>query len=387
MAGGLFALLDDVAALVKLSAASLDDVAAGASRASIKAAGVVVDDAAVTPKFVEGVDPKRELSIIKRIALGSLINKILIILPIILLLSQFLPWLLTPLLMVGGTYLCFEGAEKILEKLGWIKHHEEPKKKESKHGKKDEGDAEKKIVRSAITTDFVLSCEIMVIALNEIADEALLSRAIILVVVALGITVGVYGTVALIVKMDDIGLRMAKKDKPGTQKFGRFLVKAMPKLLAGLSVIGTFAMLWVGGHIILVGTDELGFHALYDFVHHLEEPVAAIAGVGGFLGWLVNTFFSLILGAIWGGIVAGIAIGFTALLKSGNKDDKDTTGQTNEEMPAKPHAEKDDAEAAADASSTADAPSSADHGAGSADHGAGPKPNYAPNPGKDSSGS
>ncbi|WP_231446889.1 DUF808 domain-containing protein [Brevibacterium zhoupengii] len=387
MAGGLFALLDDVAALVKLSAASLDDVAAGASRASIKAAGVVVDDAAVTPKFVEGVDPKRELPIIKRIALGSLVNKILIILPIILLLSQFLPWLLTPLLMVGGTYLCFEGAEKIFEKLGWIKHHEEPKMK-SKHGKKDDGDAEKKIVRSAITTDFVLSCEIMVIALNEVADESLLSRAIILVVVALGITVGVYGTVGLIVKMDDIGLHMAKKDEPGTQKFGRFLVKAMPKLLAGLSVIGTFAMLWVGGHIILVGTDELGFHALYDFVHHLEEPVAAIAGVGGFLGWLVNTFFSLILGAIWGGIVAGIAIGFTALLKSGNKDDKDTTGQTNEESPAeKPHAERDAAGAAADASSIADAPSSADHGAGTAEHGAGPKPNYAPNQGKDSSGS
>ncbi|PCC19697.1 DUF808 domain-containing protein [Brevibacterium aurantiacum] len=380
MAGGLFALLDDVAALVKLSAASLDDVAAGASRSSIKAAGVVVDDAAVTPKFVEGVGPKRELPIIKRIALGSLVNKILIILPIILLLSQFLPWLLTPLLMVGGTYLCFEGAEKILEKLGWIKHHEEPKK-ESKHGKKDDGDAEKKIVRSAITTDFVLSCEIMVIALNEVADETLLSRAIILVIVALGITVGIYGTVGLIVKMDDIGLHMAKKDKPGTQKFGRFLVKAMPKLLAGLSVIGTFAMLWVGGHIILVGTDELGFNALYDFVHHLEEPVAAIAGVGGFLGWLVNTFFSLILGAIWGGIVAGIAIGFTALLKSGNKDDNDTTGQTNEEQPAeKPLAEKDAAETDADASSTVDTPSSADHGAG-------PKPNYAPNPGKDSSGS
>ncbi|MGO1485043.1 MAG: DUF808 domain-containing protein [Brevibacterium aurantiacum] len=387
MAGGLFALLDDVAALVKLSAASLDDVAAGASRASIKAAGVVVDDAAVTPKFVEGVDPKRELSIIKRIALGSLINKILIILPIILLLSQFLPWLLTPLLMVGGTYLCFEGAEKILEKLGWIKHHEEPKKKESKHGKKDEGDAEKKIVRSAITTDFVLSCEIMVIALNEVADETLLSRAIILVIVALGITVGIYGTVGLIVKMDDIGLHMAKKDKPGTQKFGRFLVKAMPKLLAGLSVIGTFAMLWVGGHIILVGTDELGFNALYDFVHHLEEPVAAIAGVGGFLGWLVNTFFSLILGAIWGGIVAGIAIGFTALLKSGNKDDKDhkdSTGQEDDEVPADMAAAE---SSAADASSTADSTSTADHGAGSADHGAGPKPNYAPNPGKDSSGS
>lgn len=329
MAGGLFALLDDVAALVKLSAASLDDVAAGASRAGTKAIGVVVDDAAVTPKFVEGVNPKRELPIIKRIAFGSLFNKIVIILPIILLLSEFLPWLLTPLLMVGGTYLCFEGAEKIFEKFGWIKHHEEPKK-ESKHGKKDDGKDEKKIVRSAITTDFVLSCEIMVISLNEVASEALLPRAIILVVIALAITVGVYGTVALIVKMDDVGLHMAQKEKPGTQKFGRFLVQAMPKLLGALSVVGTFAMLWVGGHIILVGTDELGLHLLYDFVHHLEAPVAMIATVGGFLGWLVNTFFSLILGAIWGGIVVGIAVGITALMKSGRKDDKETAVATNQ---------------------------------------------------------
>ncbi|SDR71332.1 hypothetical protein SAMN04489751_0178 [Brevibacterium sandarakinum] len=351
MAGGLFALLDDVAALVKLSAASLDDVAAGASRAGVKAAGVVVDDAAVTPKFVAGVDPKRELPIIKRIAFGSLFNKIVIIVPIILLLSEFLPWLLTPLLMVGGTYLCFEGAEKIFEKLGWIEHHEEPKK-ESKHGKKDDGKDEKKIVRSAITTDFVLSCEIMVISLNEVANEALLPRAIILVVVALAITIGVYGTVALIVKMDDIGLHMAQKEKPGTQKFGRFLVKAMPKLLGGLTVIGTFAMLWVGGHIILVGTDELGLHILYDFVHHLEEPVAAVAGVGGFLGWLVNTFFSLILGAIWGGIVAGIAIGITALMKSG-KDDKDTAEERSDETTGQ--------KASADTTADADADHESDH--------------------------
>ncbi|WP_210605224.1 DUF808 domain-containing protein [Brevibacterium oceani] len=314
MAGGLFALLDDVAALVKLSAASLDDVAAGASRAGVKAAGVVVDDAAVTPKFVEGVSPKRELPIIQRIALGSLVNKIVIILPIILLLSQFLPWLLTPLLMVGGTYLCYEGAEKVFEKFGWIAHHEEHQDDE----RPADGDAaEKKIVRSAITTDFVLSCEIMVIALNEVASEALLPRAIILAIVAVAITVGVYGVVALIVKMDDIGLHMATKDAPGPQKFGRFLVEAMPKLLALLSVVGTFAMLWVGGHIILVGTDELGFHALYGFVHHLEEPLAAVAAVGGFLGWLVNTFFSLILGAIWGAIVVGVVLGVKALFRSG----------------------------------------------------------------------
>ena len=310
MAGGLFALLDDVAALVKLSAASLDDVAAGASRAGAKTVGVVVDDAAVTPKFVEGVDPKRELPIIKRIAFGSLFNKIVIILPIILLLSQFLPWLLTPLLMVGGTYLCFEGAEKIFEKFGWIEQHE--KEEDPQASEVSEADREKKIVRSAITTDFVLSCEIMVIALNEVADETLLSRAIILVVVALAITVGVYGLVALIVKMDDIGLHMAKRDNPSSQKFGRFLVQAMPKLLAGLSTIGTLAMLWVGGHIILVGTDELGFTAIYDFVHSLEAPAAEVAGI---LGWLVNTFFSLILGAIWGGIVAAIAIGIQKLVK------------------------------------------------------------------------
>src|SRR5699024_7925645 len=254
MAGGLIALLDDVAALVKLSAASLDDVAAGASRAGAKAAGVVVDDAAVTPKFVEGVSPKRELPIIRRIALGSMVNKIIIILPIILLLSQFLPWLLTPLLMVGGTYLCFEGAEKIFEKFGWIAHHEPDQNRVKGESTDPAGGstAEKKIVRSAITTDFVLSCEIMVIALNEVASESLLSRAVILVVVALAITIGVDGVVALIVKTADIGLPLAHRDVPGPQRIGRFLVAAMPTLPTLLSVVGTFAMLWVGGHIILV---------------------------------------------------------------------------------------------------------------------------------------
>ncbi|WP_209325222.1 DUF808 domain-containing protein [Brevibacterium renqingii] len=322
MAGGLIALLDDVAALVKLSAASLDDVAAGASRAGAKAAGVVVDDAAVTPKFVEGVSPKRELPIIERIALGSLVNKIVIILPIILLLSQFLPWLLTPLLMIGGTYLCFEGAEKIFEKFGWIAHHEKSREAHSDETEENASDgaaAEKKIVRSAITTDFVLSCEIMVIALNEVAEESLTSRAFILVLVALAITIGVYGVVALIVKMDDIGLHLATKDAQGPQKFGRFLVGAMPKLLALLSVVGTFAMLWVGGHIILVGTDELGFHVLYGFVHHLETPVAAIPAVGGFLGWLVNTAFSLVLGAIWGAVAVSAVLGITGLVRAAQK--------------------------------------------------------------------
>ena len=199
MAGGLVALLDDVAALVKLAAASVDDVGAAAARASVKATGVVVDDTAVTPRYVQGLEPERELPIIKRIALGSLRNKLLIILPVIMLLSQFLPWLLTPILMVGGAYLAYEGAEKVWEIVSG--HHEE----EAEAGEVDE-DA---VVSGAIRTDFILSAEIMVIALNEVDTEPFLSRLIILVIVALLITALVYGVVGLIVKMDDVGLHLA----------------------------------------------------------------------------------------------------------------------------------------------------------------------------------
>ena len=225
MSGGLAALLDDVAALARLAAASVDDVAAAAGRASIKAAGVVVDDTAVTPQYVAGVDPKRELPIIKKIAIGSLRNKLLFILPVILVLSQFLPWLLTPLLMLGGTYLCFEGAEKVLEML----RRHEPKKATPAilKGPKAEGD----VVKGAIRTDFILSAEIMVISLNEVAAEGFISRTIIMIVVALGITVLVYGVVALLVKMDDVGLALAGRDSEQSQAIGRALVVAMPKVL------------------------------------------------------------------------------------------------------------------------------------------------------------
>ncbi|GAA4284119.1 DUF808 domain-containing protein [Brevibacterium daeguense] len=300
MSGGLVALLDDVAALARLAAASADDVAAGAAKASAKAAGVVIDDAAVTPQYVQGVTPNRELPIIKRIAFGSARNKLLIILPVLLILSQFVPWILTPILMLGGTYLCFEGAEKVWEKLRG--HHAEKGEPAVVRGKT----AEDAVVKGAITTDFILSCEIMVISLNEVADQALLSRAIILVVVAIGITVLVYGAVALIVKMDDIGLGLTQKESAGKQRFGRLLVAGMPRVLDFISIVGTFAMLWVGGHIILVGLDELGFTVFYDFVHLLEVPAAAVPVVGGLLGWLVNTFFSLILGFIWGSIIVAV---------------------------------------------------------------------------------
>lgn len=307
MAGGLAALLDDIAALAKLAAASVDDVAAAAGRASVKAAGVVVDDAAVTPQYVRGLEPKRELPIIKKIAVGSLRNKLLIILPFALVLSQWLPWMLTPLLMIGGTYLCFEGAEKVIEMVSKRKHGE--------HGELPTGEdapaivqgpeAEKKIISGAVRTDFILSAEIMVIALNEVAAEGFWSRAAILAVVGIGITVLVYGAVGLLVKMDDVGLHMATKESAGAQKFGMGLVKAMPTVMNVISVIGTFAMLWVGGHIILVGLHEMSWWtAPYDLVHHLEHYVDHIAGVGGVLAWCVNTLCSMVVGAIWGGFIA-----------------------------------------------------------------------------------
>ena len=301
---GLFALLDDVAALVRLTTASLDDVAGAAGRAGAKAAGVVVDDAAVTPRYVQGLKPERELSIIRRIATGSLRNKLLIILPVALVLSQFAPWLLTPILMLGGTYLCYEGAEKIWEKLSG---HEPDPAERADAAAADPAEHERTVVSGAVRTDFILSAEIMVIALNEVATEGFVSRAIILAVVAVAITALVYGVVALIVKMDDAGLALAKRNSGAVSAFGRGLVRAMPIVLAVLSTVGIAAMVWVGGHILLVGVDELGFHPPYALVHHLEVAVADATGaLGGFLGWLTNTIGSAIVGLVVGALVVAV---------------------------------------------------------------------------------
>ena len=294
MSAGLAALLDDVAALARAAAASVDDVAAGAGRASTKAAGVIVDDAAVTPRYVQGFEPERELPMIRRIAVGSLRNKLLLILPAALALSELLPWLLTPLLMIGGTYLCYEGAEKLWEAVGGDHHAHE--------AADDEAPAdEDALVKSAIRTDFILSAEIMVISLDEVADEPLLSRTVILIAVAFAITALVYGAVALIVKMDDAGLRLARSGEGAAATFGRGLVRAMPIVMSILSTVGIAAMLWVGGHILLVGLDELGAGFLYDFVHHLEEDAG-----GGVAGWLINTTASAILGVLVGAIVVAV---------------------------------------------------------------------------------
>jgi uncharacterized protein len=303
MSAGLFGLLDDIAALARLAAASVDDIGAAAGRATAKAAGVVIDDTAVTPQYVHGVTADRELPMIKRIAIGSLRNKLVFILPAALLLSQFVPWLLTPILMIGATYLCYEGAQKALGRFLGHDGHDGHAAPTATAGE----DAERQMTSGAIRTDFILSAEIMVIALNEVADQPFLPRLIILVIVALVITIAVYGVVALIVKMDDIGLSLAQRTSRFAKTVGRGLVTAMPKLLAALSAIGTVAMLWVGGHILLVGTGAVGWHGPYGLVHHAEEFVHhAVRGVGGLLAWLVNTAASAVVGLVVGAIVVAV---------------------------------------------------------------------------------
>ncbi len=330
MSGGLAALLDDIAAFAKLAAASVDDVGAAAGRASAKAAGVVVDDTAVTPRYVHGFTAERELPIVKQIAKGSLVNKLVLILPAILLMSWLVPWLMTPILMAGGAFLCFEGAEKLWEKVTGHQGHEQPVATMG-------ADHEKKMVAGAIRTDLILSAEIMVISYNEVRSEPFWQRAAILVVVALLITVLVYGVVALIVKMDDVGVALTQRESATAQRIGRGLVAFMPKLLAALSIIGVVAMLWVGGHILLVGLDELSgtlgqawLHAPYGLVHGLEESAAHAAGpLGGLVGWLVNTAGSFVAGLAVGAVIVAVlhvlpfpshAVGTEAQVPTGDGD-------------------------------------------------------------------
>jgi uncharacterized protein len=288
MPSGLAALLDDIATITKVAAASIDDVAAAAGKASTKAAGVVIDDTAVTPQYVTGFTPDRELPIIWRIAKGSLFNKLIVILPVALLLSLFLPWAITPLLMAGGAFLCFEGAEKVIEKL--MPHEEESLAEE--YAEVCSKTHEENMVKGAVRTDFILSAEIMAIALNEVkslAETSIWLEAATLAFVAVAITIAVYGVVGLIVKMDDIGLHMAQRDNGGAQAFGRALVNGMPKLLSALSIIGTAAMLWVGGQIIIHG-----FHI------HPAEWVGLHEGA---LAWLVDAAICGVIGLAIGAVI------------------------------------------------------------------------------------
>lgn len=300
MPGGLVALFDDVAVIARAAAASIDDVGIAAGRAGSKAAGVVIDDAAVTPSYVTGLSPARELPLIWSITKGSLKNKLLILLPVAILLSEFLPWAVIPLLMIGGAFLCYEGAEKVIEKLGGAKHG-----KTLEDPIEDPAEFEKKRVAGAIRTDLILSAEIMAITLNEVAAEALTTRIAVLAVVGILITVIVYGAVALIVKMDDVGLHLAERPSRGAQALGRGLVSAMPRVLTILSVIGTAAMLWVGGGIVIHGLHELGWHLPSDLAHGAAHAVEGAAGaLGPALGWFVNAALSAVLGLALGAAIA-----------------------------------------------------------------------------------
>jgi uncharacterized protein len=302
MPSGLAALLDDIATITKVAAASIDDVAAAATKAGVKAAGVVIDDTAVTPRYVTGFTPDRELPVIARIAKGSLINKIAFILPAALLLSYFLPWAITPILMAGGAYLCFEGVEKLIEAV-----QPDDDTLEEEVAELSSAEHEKTMVSGAVRTDFILSAEIMAIALAEVAENSIWMQAGILFLVAIVITIGVYGAVGLIVKMDDIGLHMAQQSSSVSQKIGRGLVLAMPKLLATLSVVGVAAMIWVGGGIILHGMHEFHVTPLPGWLDHASAAAgAAVPAVSGLVEWLVHAIGSGVFGTVVGGIVVAI---------------------------------------------------------------------------------
>lgn len=303
---GLLALLDDVAAIAKVAAASVDDIAAAAAKAGAKAAGVVIDDAAVTPKYVHGFEADRELPIIWRIALGSLKNKLIILLPGLLALDYFAPWVITPLLMLGGAYLCFEGAEKVYHAL--FPHGDHGV--EEDFDTKDPAHLEEEKVAGAIKTDFILSAEIMTIALAAIPSSNFWMEAATLAIVGALITVAVYGAVALIVKMDDLGLHMAANRKTrAARAFGRGLVVAMPKLMSFLSTVGTLAMLWVGGNIVVHGLEVTHLWALpYEVIHHWAEAAAHAVpeSVAGLVSWAVTAACDGVLGLALGVVLIPI---------------------------------------------------------------------------------
>ena len=316
MSGGLVALLDDIATLAKVTASSIDDVAANAVKASSKAVGVVIDDTAVTPQYVSGLSPARELPIIGKIARGSLINKLFIILPIALLLTWLAPQALPFLLIVGGAYLCFEGGEKVLEKLGWLpSHHEE----HDEGGATSAEELEKGIVASATRTDLILSAEIMLVSMAGLSNETGIMRVAILIAVAFFMTFFVYGLVALLVKADDFGLHLAKgaldpeDNRPGpVDNVGRTIVRVMPHIFSVIGVVGTVAMLWVGGHLVIENLAEVGIPV---FHHILEVAEHAVSGAGGFVTWLVETLLSGIFGVILGAVITWIVVGASARVR------------------------------------------------------------------------
>ena len=307
MSVGLLALLDDVAGLVKVAAASLDDIAGQAAKAGVKAAGAVIDDAAVTPRYVDGFTADRELPIVGKIALGSIKNKLLILLPAALLLSFFAPWAIMPLLMIGGAYLCYEGAEKVFEAL--LPHEAHGHEASLEPVALNANTLEDQKIAGAIQTDFILSAEIMTIALAAIEVDDIWTRAMILAVVGIGITVAVYGGVALIVKADDFGLFMSRRARTGAGRaFGRGLVVGMPVFMQILSVVGTAAMIWVGGGIVAHGLVGFGVSAPEHWIEAAAEWAQhAFPAIGGFAAWAMTALIDGIGGLILGVLLIPVA--------------------------------------------------------------------------------
>lgn len=316
---GLLALLDDVAAIAKLATSQLDDIAAQAVKAGSKSAGVIIDDAAVTPKYVTGLPAARELPIVAKIARGSIFNKIVILLPILLLLKTFAPWMIPPLLILGGAYLCFEGAEKIWHAFN---KHDEPGPQRAQT--LSAAHLEEQRVKGAIKTDFILSAEIMTIALSEIDVDSVWMQAGVLLLVAIFITVLVYGAVALLVKLDDVGLKLSEVGHfEATRAFGRGLVSAMPTVLLVISTVGTAAMLWVGGSIIIHGANELGWHLPYETIKSIAYSASG-GGASGAVNWIVTALLDAVIGIVIGllliPIVQSLLVPITALFPEKNVD-------------------------------------------------------------------
>lgn len=310
MSSGLIALLDDVAALAKMAAATLDDAGAQAAKAGSKAAGIVIDDAAVTPRYVVGIAAERELPIIRKIATGSLRNKLLFLLPGALALSALAPWAITPLLMLGGGFLCLEGYHKVADLMGWggHDHHGEPEADVDGTPLTPQ-ELEDERVGSAIRTDFILSAEIMAIALSTVATAAMWMQAVILAVVAVAMTVLVYGAVALIVKADDVGVALAQSRSAAVAALGRGIVAGMPGFLKALSLVGMVAMLWVGGGIVIHGLHGLGWHQPEEIVHHWAQAAGALVpgGLSGVVSWFVTAGSGAVLGLVLGALINPLA--------------------------------------------------------------------------------
>lgn len=300
MASGLFALLDDIALLARATAMSLDDVALGAAKATVKTSGVIIDDAAVTPQYVKGISPARELPIVWKITVGSLRNKFIFVVPGIMLLSWLAPWVFPYLLIVGGLYLVYEGGQKILSWLHLVKEH-------GTHGPLfSDPNFEKKTVNSAVRTDLVLSMEIMLISLSNVETDNWVSQLLMLILVGLAMTLFVYGAVAILVKLDDIGLNLVRRKNRNVRLFGLGIIQSMPLIFRILSAVGTFAMLWVGGHLLWKNLGDVGLQAFHDSLHWLEETVHEWPAL---LAWSVDTLASMLLG-----LVIGVALGLALLL-------------------------------------------------------------------------